>query len=97
MRNGLIGAAAFGVLRLGAGVPALALDRGHVETFAVLPAGASGPEGLTVGADGNVYVTTFGFNAQGSPAFRTLDSQWTDQVQRYTVSALQTKLKPLGH
>src|SRR5262249_19542992 len=68
MRNGLIGVAAFGVLFLGAGVPALAFDRGHVETFAVLPAGSSGPEGLTVGANGNVYVTTFGFNAQGQVA-----------------------------
>jgi sugar lactone lactonase YvrE len=45
--------------------PAHAWDRGHVETFAVLPAGATGPEGLTVGPDGKVYVTTFGFNGQG--------------------------------
>jgi sugar lactone lactonase YvrE len=37
-----------------------------VELFATLPAGATGPEGLTVGADGKVYVTTFGFNAQGA-------------------------------
>jgi len=44
---------------------AKAWDRGDVELFATLPAGATGPEGLTVGADGNVYVTTFGFNAQG--------------------------------
>src|SRR4051794_39255779 len=45
--------------------PAFAFDRGHAEIFAVLPAESSGPEGLTVGPDGNVYVTTFGFNAQG--------------------------------
>jgi sugar lactone lactonase YvrE len=44
---------------------AKAWDRGDVELFATLPAGATGPEGLTVGPDGKVYVTTFGFNAQG--------------------------------
>ena len=65
MRNGLIGSVALGLLLLGASVPVFAFDRGHVETFAVLPAGATGPEGLTVDPDGNVYVTTFGFNAQG--------------------------------
>ncbi|MFL4968525.1 MAG: hypothetical protein ACJ8EU_07345 [Xanthobacteraceae bacterium] len=43
--------------------PASAWDRGNVETFAVLPAGATGPEGITVGPDGNVYVGTFGFTA----------------------------------
>src|SRR4051794_25757872 len=48
------------------GMPAAkAWDRGNVETFAILPDGATGPEGLTVGPDGNVYVTTFGFNAHG--------------------------------
>ncbi len=47
-------------------VPAAAWDRGHAETFAILPAGSTGPEGLTVGADGNVYVTTFGFNSAGA-------------------------------
>jgi hypothetical protein len=31
---------------------AFAFDRGNVETFAVLPAGASGPEGLEVDAKG---------------------------------------------
>jgi len=45
--------------------PAQAWDRGDVDLFAVLPNGATGPEGLTVGSDGNVYVTTFGFNAAG--------------------------------
>jgi sugar lactone lactonase YvrE len=45
--------------------PATAWDRGNVETFAILPDGATGPEGITVGLDGNVYVTTFGFNRTG--------------------------------
>jgi len=44
---------------------ALAWDRTPATTFAVLPEGASGPEGLTVGPDGNVYVATFGFTSQG--------------------------------
>jgi sugar lactone lactonase YvrE len=39
--------------------PASAWDRGNVEIFAVLPAGTPTIEGLTVGQEGNVYVTTF--------------------------------------
>jgi sugar lactone lactonase YvrE len=42
-----------------------AWDRGAVKTFAVLPEGSSGPEGLEVGSDGNVYATTFGFTSAG--------------------------------
>lgn len=41
-------------------------NRGAAELFATLPTGASGPEGLTVGPDGNIYVATFGFNQNGS-------------------------------
>jgi sugar lactone lactonase YvrE len=48
--------------------PASAWDRGKAELFAVLPEEATGPEGITVGHDGNVYVTTFGFNAAGEVA-----------------------------
>ena len=40
-------------------------NRAAAELFAVLPDGATGPEGLAVGQDGNVYVATFGFNAAG--------------------------------
>ena len=49
-------------------VPAAAWDRGEVETFAVLPAGATGPEGITVAPNGDVYVATFGFTATGPVA-----------------------------
>jgi sugar lactone lactonase YvrE len=62
-------AAAFAVLSISSSIPpAGATDRSHVETFAVLPPGATGPEGITVGPDGNVYVTTFGFNSAGEVA-----------------------------
>lgn len=47
---------------------ASAWNRGHVRTFAVLPDGASGPEGLEVDPSGNVYVGTFGFTHEGSAA-----------------------------
>ena len=43
-----------------------ASNRTAAEIFAILPDGSTGPEGLTVGADGNVYVATFGFNQNGS-------------------------------
>ena len=45
--------------------PAGAWERTTAELFAVLPDGATGPEGLAVGPDGKVYVTTFGFSATG--------------------------------
>jgi sugar lactone lactonase YvrE len=41
-------------------------NRAAAQLFATLPNGASGPEGLTVGSDGNIYVATFGFNQNGS-------------------------------
>jgi sugar lactone lactonase YvrE len=42
-----------------------AWTRSPATTFAVMPDGATPPEGLTVDARGNVYVTTFGAPASG--------------------------------
>lgn len=51
-------------------VPASAWHRGQVDSLAVLPNGTSGQptsaEGLTVGPDGNIYLTSFGFNSAGA-------------------------------
>jgi sugar lactone lactonase YvrE len=44
--------------------PAHAWKRGSVQTLATVP--GNDVEGLTVGPDGNIYVPTFGFNAQGA-------------------------------
>jgi sugar lactone lactonase YvrE len=54
------------LLLLVAPLRANAWDRGAVKTFAVLPEGSSGPEGLEVDSSGNVYATTFGFTAAGA-------------------------------
>ena len=52
-------------LLVGIAAPAAAWDRNNAESFAVLPVGAGGPEGLTAGADGALYVTAQGM--AGSP------------------------------
>lgn len=67
MRTQWIGGVVLAGLTALAGIaPAAAWDRGNVDIFAVLPKGATGPEGLTVGPNGNVLATTFGFNSQGA-------------------------------
>lgn len=74
MTRSSIGAAACGcalALVLLGTAPAPAWDRGNVQQLTVLPglkaSGApSAVEGLTVGPDGNIYATSFGFNTQGS-------------------------------
>jgi len=54
------------MLLLPAAAAAQQANRASAKIFAILPEGATGPEGLTVGPDGNVYVATFGFNATGA-------------------------------
>src|SRR5580692_6648456 len=65
-----------GIAALGATIGILtatsvgAWERGPVDVLAVLPDVTqnvqSSAEGLTVGPDGNIYVTTFGFNTHGA-------------------------------
>jgi len=59
------------LLSLVAATPsAKAWDRGDADVLTVLPDATPGnpstPEGLTVGPDGNIYVSTFGFNSTGA-------------------------------
>jgi sugar lactone lactonase YvrE len=60
-------AAALGLTLLATG-PANAWKRGPVNVLATLPFATGSVEGLTVGPDGNIYVPTFGFNANGAIA-----------------------------
>lgn len=66
-KSRLIGAAALAsLLVMCTAVSVGAWHRTPAKIFAILPEGSTGPEGLTVGPDGNVYVATFGFNKDGS-------------------------------
>ena len=58
---------AFAVVAMFVATPSHAFD-GFAEPFAVLPSGASGPEGIAIGPDHNIYVSTFGFTATGPAA-----------------------------
>ena len=61
---------AFVLLGILSATPVSAWDRGDVDVLAVLPDVTPGVpssvEGLTVGPDDNIYVTSFGFNAVGA-------------------------------
>jgi hypothetical protein len=67
MRRFWSAAVVIGVL---AATPVSAWDRGDVDVLTVLPDVTPGVpssvEGLTVGPDDNIYVSTFGFNATGA-------------------------------
>ena len=69
-RCGVIIAAIGVALSALAAAPAGAFHRGEVDVLAVLPDVTPGQpssvEGLTVGPDGNIYVTSFGFNTTGA-------------------------------
>ena len=64
-----------------------------------VPQGLLFPASPAFSPDGRtLYVTNLALDlrlATGSAASQTIDSQWTDQVQRYTISKLHTNLKPL--
>lgn len=59
---------------------AAAWDRGQVERFATLPSGGANPEGITVGRNGDVYVTTF--DVQGAPPGKLFVFDQEGQLKR---------------
>ncbi|HWN50788.1 MAG TPA: SMP-30/gluconolactonase/LRE family protein [Xanthobacteraceae bacterium] len=69
-RCGVVTAAIGLALGVWTAAPAGAFDRGNVDVLTVLPdvtpGQPSGVEGLTVGPDGNIYTTSFGFNTKGA-------------------------------
>jgi sugar lactone lactonase YvrE len=59
MTKGAAALAAAVLFGVAIAAPAGAWDRGQVDVFATLPAGAAGPEGITVDKAGFAYVATF--------------------------------------
>jgi sugar lactone lactonase YvrE len=66
--HGLVTLACVGLAIALWNTPAAAWTRGAVQTLALLPAGVPMAEGLTVGPDGNVYVSTFDPTGASGPA-----------------------------
>jgi sugar lactone lactonase YvrE len=70
IKCGVIAAALVAAIGALTAAPAGAWDRGDVDVLSVLPDTVGGQpssvEGLTVGPDGNIYVSSFGFNTTGA-------------------------------
>ena len=54
---------------------AAAWERGHVDRFAALPAGAANPEGIAVDRHGDGYVTTFAVAGEAPGKVFVFDAQ----------------------
>jgi streptogramin lyase len=76
--------------------PAGAWHRGSVQTFAVLPEGTPKVEGLTVGDDGNVYVTTFDPTGPAAPAKLFVFSDNGKLVRSVTIAGSSKATLGLG-
>ena len=74
-RFGLATLACVGLTIAISNTPAAAWNRGSVQTFAVMPSGVPMMEGLTVGPDGNVYVSTFNPTGSGNSRLLTFNAQ----------------------
>ena len=108
MKGYKVTAAALGlVIGALAVAPASAWNMGNVQVLTVLPGllnqsgvqsgVTSSAEGLTVGPDGNIYVTTFGFNTQGAttgPANLIVISPNGKIVNQVPISCAQCAFPP---
>jgi sugar lactone lactonase YvrE len=74
-RFGLATLASIGLAIVISNTPAAAWKRGSVQTFAVMPSGTPMIEGLTVGRNGNVYVSTFNPTGSGNSKLLTFNAQ----------------------
>jgi sugar lactone lactonase YvrE len=99
-----VGATALAVfIGIFAATPASAWKRGSVDVLAVMPDVTSGVqsvvEGLTVGPDGNIYVSTFGFNTAGpinGPAALFVFSPNGSLIRKVTIENSSAHMLGLG-